>query len=318
MLQVQFEEPGIPEKVLKLVEVPEPSPKAGEALIKITARNINPSDVMFIQGLYGIVPKLPSGAGFEAAGTVVSSALYPAGTRVMFTAIGTWKEYICLPDQALIPVPEGMSDLEACQAFVNPMTAYGMLESANLKEGDHLLITAGASAWGKMVIQMGKERGIKVIATVRQEDQISQLQALGAHLVLNTSDAHWTKTLKNALADGVDAAFDAVGGELGAKALMALKPGACLWVFGLLSLTPIPLNSGLLIFKNLRVNGWWLSSWWDSMEGGAKKKALNSVLGAISQQHLQLDVAATYPLSEVQSALKAYQAEGRKGKIILT
>ena len=155
MKQVIFKETGWPQEVLQLEEAPLPQPKAHEVRIKVTARNINPSDIMFVRGMYGIAPKLPSSAGFEAAGVVDMAdgeGKVPVGTRVIFSAQGTWKEYVTLPASLVIPTPEGMSDEVACQAFINPMTAYGMLEKSGLKEGDWLLVTAGASAFGKLVI----------------------------------------------------------------------------------------------------------------------------------------------------------------------
>jgi NADPH:quinone reductase-like Zn-dependent oxidoreductase len=81
MKQVIFKETGLPESVLHLEEAAIPEPRAHESLIRITARNINPSDIMFIQGRYGITPKLPSSAGFEAAGEVEKSEQYPRYSR---------------------------------------------------------------------------------------------------------------------------------------------------------------------------------------------------------------------------------------------
>src|SRR5690606_32016802 len=123
MKEVIFEETGMPADVLQVKESPAPEPKANEVQIAVKARNINPSDLLFIQGLYGIKPSLPSSAGFEAAG-IVSKAdeegLFAVGTRVMFTAqgtnLGTWREYITLPAKQVIPMPEGMSFEVACQA----------------------------------------------------------------------------------------------------------------------------------------------------------------------------------------------------------
>ena len=157
MKQVIFHQTGLPSEVLQLEEAPMPQPKPHEVRIKVTARNINPSDIMFVRGMYGITPKLPSSAGFEGAGVVDASDesnSIPVGTRVIFTAIGTWKEYVCIPAALVIPTPQGMTDEVACQAFVNPMTAYGMIEEAGLQAGQWLLITAGASAFGKFAIQI--------------------------------------------------------------------------------------------------------------------------------------------------------------------
>jgi NADPH:quinone reductase-like Zn-dependent oxidoreductase len=317
MKQVIFKETGLPESVLLLEEAAIPEPRAHESLIRITARNINPSDIMFIQGRYGITPKLPSSAGFEAAGEVEKSEQYPKGTRVIFTAIGTWKEYVCVPTAQLIPTPEGMSDDVACQAFVNPITAYGMLETSGLQKGQWLLITAGASAWGKLVIQMAKMRGIQVICTVRNGAQKQALLDLGATIVVDVQTENLGKIVRAAVETGVDAVFDAVGGEQGAKALACLKIGGRMLVFGLLSLEPIPLNSGLLIFKNLKVEGWWLTSWWESLGQESIKNAIKEVFTYLITQEVQVDVQEKFALSEFKKAVIAYQKEGRTGKILI-
>lgn len=320
MKQVVFYETGLPEEVLKLEEAPMPQPKPHEVLIRVTARNINPSDIMFIRGMYGITPKLPSSAGFEAVGIVEKSDeknSIPTGTKVIFTAIGTWKEYVCVPAHLVIPSPSGMADEVACQAFVNPLTAYGMLESSGLQEGDWLLVTAGASAYGKLVIQMAKQKGIKVACTVRRDEQKALLTEMGADLVINTDKEKLQKVIMEKTGEGVNVVFDAVGGVLGARALASLKAGGKMMVFGLLSLENIPLNSGLLIFKNLKVEGFWLTTWMNSLSPEATGKAFKTVFAYLLSQKVKVDVEASFPMEQFKEALAAYEKEGRNGKILL-
>lgn len=320
MKQVIFNEIGQPQEVLKIEEADLPQPKPHEVRIRVTARNINPSDIMFVRGMYGITPKLPSSAGFEAAGVVETAdqeGRIPVGARVIFTGIGTWKEYVTLPAALVIPTPEGMSDEVACQAFINPMTAYGMLEKSGLKEGEWLLVTAGASAFGKLVIQMAKDKGIKVACTVRREEQKQALYDLGAALVINTEKEKIQKVIAQKTGEGVAVVFDAVGGFLGAKALACLKDGGRMMVFGLLSLESIPLNSGLLIFKYLKVEGFWLTSWMESLSDSDRNKAFKTVFGHLLSQKVKVDIQATYPLERFKEALEEYEREGRNGKVIL-
>ena len=210
-----------------------------------------------------------------------------------------------------------MSDEVACQAFVNPVTAYGMLETSGLGKGGALLITAGASAWGKVVIQLAAMRGIHVIATVRRQDQKQTLLDLGATAVIDVATESVTKKVKELFSEGVDYVFDAVGGDLGAKALTCLKSRGKMLVFGLLSLEPIPLNSGILIFKNLSVEGWWLSSWWEQLGFDGIQKAIKVVFTHLMKQDVKVDIQATYPLADFKEALIAYQKQGRSGKILL-
>ncbi|HAA22129.1 MAG TPA: zinc-binding dehydrogenase, partial [Cytophagales bacterium] len=150
----------------------------------------------------------------------------PVGMRVIFTSLtGAWQEQVILPARQVMPAPEGMSDEVACQAFVNPFTAYGMLQESGLEEGDWLLLTAGGSAFGKFALQLAKQKGIRTIVTVRRPDQVEDLLALGAEAVVNTKeDPEWTKKVYKLTGDrkGVQAVFEAVGGEVGAQALSVL------------------------------------------------------------------------------------------------
>jgi NADPH:quinone reductase-like Zn-dependent oxidoreductase len=320
MKQVVFNQYGKPEDVLQLEQAERPIPLPGEALIHIKARNINPSDLMFIQGLYGIQAQLPSSAGFEAMGEiedVEEGAMYAKGQRVMFTSAGTWKEYICLPIHQLIPVPDSMSDEIACQAFVNPMTAMGMLESSGLQAGQYLLITAAASSWGKMIIQIAAKKGIHVIGTIRNEDQKAALLNLGAKLIVNVEKENLFQSIKSLGIKGVDSIFDAVGGKQGAEALNCLNKEATMWVFGLLSLEPIPLNSGILIFKDLQIKGWWLSTWWENLSKEKRMKAIQELFQLLGTDQIRMDIEATFPLDQFKEALEAYQRKGRTGKIVI-
>ncbi|MBB6325738.1 NADPH:quinone reductase-like Zn-dependent oxidoreductase [Algoriphagus iocasae] len=320
MKEIIFEKTGLPEEVLKLVDSPVPSPKSGEVLVQVKARNINPADLMFIQGRYGILPKLPSSAGFEASGVVEvpdDSGKFPKGTRVMFTAAGTWKDYVCIPVSSIIPIPDAMSFEIACQAFVNPMTAYCMIEKSGLKEGDWLLITAGASAFGKFAIQMAKAKGIRVACTVRHEEQKGLLTDLGADLVINSEKEKVQKIIQENTDGGVHVAFDAVSGILGAKALSSLRKGGLLMVFGALSLENIPLNSGLMIFKALRMEGFWLTDWIINADAEKRKMAFKTVFDFLLKDDSKIDIAGKFTLDQFEEALKAYHKPGRNGKILL-
>lgn len=320
MKEIIFDQPGMPLDVLQIKESPIPTPKPEEVLIRVTARNINPSDIMFIRGMYGITPRLPSSAGFEASGIVETgdeAGKIKKGARVMFTAIGTWREYVCIPASMVIPVPEGMPDEIACQAFVNPMTAYGMLEESGLQEGQWLLITAGASAFGKFAIQMAKQKKIKVAATVRNDSQKEVLEKLGADLVVNSETEKIQKVIPEKTEGGVHVIFDAVGGMLGAKALSCLRSNGRMMVFGALALENMPVNSGLLIFKNLIIKGFWLSTWIENLSAEQRMKAFGKVFGFLMQDTSQVDVAGKFDLSNFKEAIKAYETQGRNGKILL-
>lgn len=321
MKSAQFNETGLPAEVLSIQDVPVPEPGPGEVRIRVLACNINPSDVMFIQGRYGIRPNLPSGAGFEACGTVdtVGDGVdLPEGMRVIFTTLGVWQEYVVVPADTLLPAPEGMPDEVACQAFVNPYTAFGMLEIADLQAGQWLLVTAGGSAFGQFVMQLCQQRGINTIATVRRAKQVNYLKERGATEVINTKEEDLVKRVRE-LTDrrGVDYAFDAVGGELGGQAVDCLAKGGTMLVFGALSLQPLTVNSGTMIFKDLTLKSFWLTTWFPALSSEDKQRISKEVLGMLTQQQLTTNVEASYPLDEVVKAVEHANSSGRDGKVIL-
>ncbi len=321
MKSIQFEQLGMPADVLTVQELPMPEPGPDEVRIKVSTCNINPSDIVFIQGIYGIQPQLPCSAGFEAAGTIDKAGegvQLPQGMRVIFSAIGVWSEYVIVPAHTIIPTPETMSDDVACQAFVNPYTAYGMLQQSGLKAGQWLMLTAGGSAFGQFVIQLCKQKGINTICTVRRDDQIEALKALGATTVVNTEQENLIKKTYGVTENkGVEAIFDAVGGDLAGQALECLAHNGQMLVFGLLSMQSIPVNSGTMIFKNLRIQGFWLTQWIESLSKAQIIEVTQSVIGLLASGQLTANVEARYGIDDIKKAVLHADAQGRKGKVIL-
>lgn len=323
MKKVIFESAGVPSEVLKVIDAPIPTPKKGEIRVKVIASNVNPSDVMFIHGFYGLQPKLPSCAGFEGVGTIdeVGEGLeLPKGMRVSFTNIeGTWTEYAIVPANAIIPVPKTMPDQVAAQLFINPFTAFAQLHESKLKEGDFLLLTAGGSTFSQLVIQIAAKRGIKTICTVRRNDQISQLKELGAFAVINTKEEKLhRKVLEITNGKGVPCCMDAVGGDLADEILKCLSYGGLMLAYGMLSLKESVISNGLMIFKNLTIKGFWLSSWLGNAEKAERERIAKSVVTMLTSGELKLNIEATYPIDKVVEAVNHSSAEGRKGKILIT
>lgn len=321
MKRIQFKELGMPSDVLSIEEVAMPEPGPGEVRIKVSTCNINPSDLLFIQGIYGIQPQLPCSAGFEAAGTIDKAGKgvqLSKGMRVIFSAIGVWSEYVIVAAHTIVPTPESMSDDVACQAFINPYTAYGMLQQSGLKEDQWLMLTAGGSAFGKFVIQMCQQKGINTICTVRRNDHIDELKNLGATVVINTEENDLIKTTHSITDNkGVNAVFDAVGGDLAAHALDCLANNGQMFVFGLLSMQDIPVNSATMVFKNLSIKGFWLTQWLSELSKEETVEVTKTVLGLLASNQLKANVEARYGIDDIKKAVLHADAKGRIGKIIL-
>jgi NADPH:quinone reductase-like Zn-dependent oxidoreductase len=326
MKQAVFNKTGLAKDVLEIKEVLTPEPKAGEVRIRVKAAPVNPSDSLFVQGFYGMQPRFPdSPAGFEGAGEVdvigtgIGEGTQVAkGMKVCFAALGTWSEYVVVPATQLLPMPNGLKWEEGAQLFVNPFTALAMLEEANLQKGDWLLLTAGFSAVSKMVVRIAKERGIKTICTVRRAEQADMLHVMGAEAVINTKKDSITERVK-ALTDkqGVKACFEAVGGKTAEEVQQCMAKGGKIIVYGLLSGQDAKFNSGLLIFREITIQGFWLSRWMVESSLGTKAKLGSELHSLVKKGIIPFDIGATFPLEKAADAVTYSDTPGKSGKAII-
>jgi len=318
---IQFEKTGKPADILQVVQKPTPQPAAGEVSIKIIASPINPSDLSFVQGRYGIRPALPSAVGFEGVGIVEAvgeEVRLPVGSRVSFTGIGSWGEYIVVNQKAAIPLPESISDDIAAQLFVNPFTAWAMVEESGVQADEWLMVTACGSAYGKLVIQLCRKKGIKTIGTVRRDDLNGDLKKLGLNEVINAE----TENLPNRVHEitggqGVKCVLDSVGGTLAEAAMKCVTQGGKMLVFGLLSQQNPRLDVGLMIFKEITIKGFWLSQWMIEADAQTRTQVAQNVMGWLASGEVELPVEATYGLDEIARAVEHATAPGRWGKILM-
>ena len=321
MKRVVFHQFGKPADILNIEETEKHTSGPDEVLIKVLASPINPSDIMFVQNLYGIRPQLPSGAGFEGVGIVEEAGTnvkVAIGTRVSFTAIGAWGEYVITNHRTLIPVPEAMTDDVAAQLFVNPFTAYAMVLDSGVAPGGWLMFTAAGSAFGKMVIQVCKMKGIKTIGTVRRPDMIDELKALGADEIINIATESVTRRVKEITGGaGVMCILEAVAGKTAAQVLPCLASGGKMLIYGSLSVEDIPLNAGVMIFKEITLKGFWLTTWMRTAAPDARKEVLTNVIQLLASGQIQLPVEASYSLDQITEAVLHAQREGRTGKILV-
>ncbi|AQG81365.1 zinc-dependent alcohol dehydrogenase family protein [Spirosoma montaniterrae] len=321
MKSIIFEKPGKPADILKSTEVPMPEPGPNEVRVRVVASPINPSDIMFVQNLYGIRPQLPSGAGFEGVGVVDAlgeGVQMRTGMRVSFTSVGTWSEYAIAHQRSLIPVPDLMPDDVAAQLFVNPFTAYAMVQESGVKEGGWLMLTAAGSAFGKMVIQLCKMRGINTIGTVRRDDLNDELKALGLTEVINTETENMATRVKQITdGNGVACVLDAVGGHTASEALKCLGKGGTMLMYGLLSLQDPAFNVGLMIFRELTVKGFWLTDWMRRVDSATRQDVAQNVISLLSSGKIQLPVEASYSLDQIAEAVEHADRHGRWGKILV-
>lgn len=322
MLALRFARPGPPLEVLDLAEVPTPEPGPGEVRLRMRLRPMNPSDLLQVQGVYGRMPSLPATAGLEGLGVVEALGEGVTDWRIGDRAVplgaqGTWAEALVTPAENLVRIPEGLADDQAAQVIVNPLTAWLMATELGLGPGKTLLQSAAASIVGKALVQLGRAWGFRTVNLVRRREQGTELEALGADAVICTADPDWPERAAAHLPKGADGATDAVGGALGGEMLKLLRPGSTMLVYGALSMEPLQLPGGQLIFRTATVRGFWLTAWKQRTPKAERDRICAELMAAMVRGELRCPVEASFPLDRWREAVARAQAAGRGGKVLL-
>jgi trans-2-enoyl-CoA reductase len=200
---------------------------------------------------------------------------------------------------------------------INPMTAWRLLHDyIDLARGDWLIQNAANSAAGRAVIQIARDLGYKTVNVVRRSELIGELRGEGGDVVLVDSE-----NLRREVEDAIGGppirlGLNAVGGESALRLANCLAPGSTLVTYGAMSLQPLKIPNGLLIFKDLRFRGIWINKWYDNATSAQRMEVFQHLFEMAQRGLLQTKVEKTYPLSEVKTAV-AHAARGqRSGKII--
>ncbi|HLL15804.1 MAG TPA: zinc-dependent alcohol dehydrogenase family protein [Pyrinomonadaceae bacterium] len=324
MRSVRFDKFGEPAEVLKIEELPVPESGRGQMLIRMRARAVNPSDLLTVRGLYGVLPRLPASPGVEGVGVIEEIGAdveeFHVGQRVIPIGVaGTWQEYLLAQSNKVILCPDAINDSTAAQFVVNPLTAWVMTtEELALRPGDWLLQTAAGSTLGRIVLQLSALRGFKTINVVRRREQVEELKELGADEVICTEDESLVERVMSITNQaGVRAAIDAVGGKVGGKVASVLGRGGTMLVYGLLSLEHMPLNTGRMIFRSTSIRGFWLDDWFRRTPVEEQRKIGGELLGLMANGRVVPPVEAEYELKEVVEAVRHAERPGRRGKVLL-
>ena len=317
-----YETHGNPADVLKVESRPWPTPAANEVLVKMSAAPINPADLNQIEGKYPVRPKLPATPGFEGAGVVVESGADVNGLTsgklvILPHNIGTWRDAIAVKSEDLVIVPDGIEPVQAAMLKINPLTAWRLLHDyVDLQKGDWLIQNAANSAAGSDVIQIAHELGYKTVNVVRRAELIDELRGEGGDVVLVDGD-NLRDEVKNATGcASIRLGLNSVGGDSALRLANCLAPGGTLVSFGAMSLQPLKIPTGLLIFKDLRFRGIWINKWYDNATPSERMETFRPLFDMARRGLLKTKIAKAYPLNEIKAAV-AHAAQGkRSGKII--
>lgn len=321
---VRFDRFGDPTDVLRVHDVPTPSPGPGEVLVRMRVRPVNPSDLLTVRGLYGALPQLPATPGYEGMGVIEAVGPNVRGTEIGQRVIpmrtpGTWQECLVVNAANLVPTPDSLSDESAAQFLVNPLSAWIMVtEELALQPGQWLLQTAAGSTLGRLLLQIAKLRQVKTINVVRRRAQAEELRALGADEVICTEDEDLgERVMAITNGAGVSAAIDAVGGQIGGSVVQALAPGGLMLIYGMLSLEPTPINGGQMVFRATSVRGFWLTAWLRRAPAEKQRTLMREVLSHMVKGEIVPPIEAKYDLGDITEAVRHAERPGRHGKVLL-
>ena len=317
-----YETHGNPAEVLRVVEQPQPRPAADEVVVKMSAAPINPADLNAIEGKYPIKPTLPATPGMEGAGIVieVGSALrdLAIGAQVILPHnFGTWRELAVIAADKLVAVPKEIEPIQAAMLKVNPITAWRMLHDfVSLQPGEWVIQNAANSAAGRAAIQIARKCGYRTVNVVRRAELIEELKAEGGDVVLVDGENLRDEVAAATERAPIRLALNAVGGENALRVAKTLASNGTMVTYGAMSLQPLCIPNGMLIFKNLRFTGFWVNKWHDAATPQQRAETFGPLFEMAQRGLLRAKVEKTYPLTEAKAALEHAAQNKRSGKIL--
>jgi NADPH2:quinone reductase len=320
MKAVRVHAPGGPE-VLKFEDVPEPTPKPGEAVVKVDAAGLNYIDVYQRSGLYKL--DMPLTLGLEAGGTVTAIGQgvteVKVGDKVAYTGVpGAYAQYAAVPAARLVVLPQGVSTKQGAAAMLQGMTAhYLACTTYPLKKGDTCLVHAAAGGVGLLLCQIAKMRGARVIGTVSTEEKAKLARDAGADdVILYTKQDFEAEAKRITGGKGLQVVYDSVGKTTFDKGFNVLAPRGMMILFGQSSGPVAPFDAGILGAKgSLFLTRPSLVAYTATREELLQRAG--DVLGWIRDGKLKLRMEFEFPLKDVAEAHRALESRKTTGKVLL-
>jgi trans-2-enoyl-CoA reductase len=313
---------GNPADVLQIKSQPWPTPGPDEVVVEMRAAPINPADLNAIEGKYPGKREVPAVPGFEGSGIVSElgenvNKLTIGSLVILPHDLGTWREACAVKGSELVIVPSEIDPVQAAMLKINPLTAWRLLHGyVELKTGDWVIQNAANSGAGRAVIQIAHKLGYKTVNVVRRKELIDELRADGGDVVLIDGENLRDEVKKATGGAPIRLGLNAVGGESALRLMNCLAASGTLVTFGAMSLQPLKIPNGLLIFKDLRFRGIWINKWYDNASQAERMAAFNPIFEMAGRGLLQTKVEKSYRLSEAKAAVEHATRAQRDGKII--
>ena len=320
MKAVRVHAPGGPE-ALKYEDVPEPTPKPGEAIVKIDAAGLNYIDVYQRGGLYKL--DLPLTLGLEAGGTVTAVGAgvteVKVGDKVAYTGVpGAYAQYAAVPAQRLVVLPPGLQPKQGAAAMLQGMTAHYLACSTYpLKTGDTCLVHAAAGGVGLLLCQIARMRGARVIGTVSTDEKAKLAREAGAdQVILYTKQDFEVEVKRITGGKGLQVVYDSVGKTTFDKGFNCLAPRGMMVLYGQSSgpigaFDPQVLNQKGSLFLTRPSLGHYTATREELQQRAGE------VLGWIRDGKLKLRTELEFPLKDAAQAHRALEGRKTTGKVLL-
>jgi NADPH:quinone reductase-like Zn-dependent oxidoreductase len=324
MRQLQLIAHGEPSDVIELNTVSEPALGLEDVLISMEAAPLNPSDFLFVRGMYGVRPAFPSSVGAEGVGRVakIGSKVDVAlrGKRVLIIPTyeqGTWADQVVAPARNLVLMSDEADPLQLAMIGINPATAYLLLNRyVSLMPGDWIGQTAANAAMGQYIIALAKLAGVKTLNVVRRQEAAEQVRQWGGdRVVLQGGDLQ--KNIEEAL-DGkkLSLVLDTVGGTPVGELAKSLKPGGSIVVYGLQGGQFPAMPPKEFIYRGLSLHGFWLINWIRNAPRTEIEEIYQKLGDLVADRSLSAAVEHVYPLDQFKEAFKQSLKSNRSGKIL--
>jgi NADPH2:quinone reductase len=324
MRAVEIKKPGGPEALVP-TERPLPTPKPNEILVKVAAAGVNRPDVLQRQGLYAVPPDASDLPGLEIAGEVVAcgakATRWKVGDKVCALAHGGgYAEYCVVPEVQALPLPKGLSPIEAASLPETFFTVWSnVYDRGRLKAGETLLVHGGSSGIGVTAIQIAKAMGNRVLATAGSDEKCAACVKLGADKAINyRSQDFLAEVLAATDNKGVNVILDMVGGDYVPKELKCLAEEGRLVFIAFLRGPKTELDINEVMRRRLTLTGSTLRPRPVEFKGAIAASLREHVWPLIEAGKIKPVIFKTFPLAQAAEAHRLMESSQHIGKLVLT
>lgn len=322
MRQIQFRVPGDPAAVVTCAQVDDPVvTKPDDVLVRVDLFPINPADLLTLQGYYPRGDRRSLSLGVEATGTVeaigASVGDVAIGDRVLLTATELWSELKVVSDREVVRLSATIDPRRAACLKVNPATGALLLRAfTSLAAGDWVVQNAANSAVGRAVAELARHRGLRTVNIVRRPELLPALSDERDVVVLDGDD------LPNAVAAATNGtpvrlALDGVAGDATDRVVASIADHGTLVMYGAMSGLPARINPAALVFRDIRVRGFWLTRWLST----TPTEEIRQLYAELEQLNDKLDltgpVDSVVDASDIRAAVARAVEVGAAGKVLV-